>query len=124
MPDRLKVLLDTDIGSDIDDALALAYLLAQPRCELLGITTCTGQPEKRAEMASAICTHAGRPDVPIHAGASQALLVPMRQDQAPQAEALGPWARRSDFPPNTAIEFLRRTIRATRARSRCWPSAR
>jgi hypothetical protein len=28
----LKVLFDTDIGSDIDDAVALAYLLAQPRC--------------------------------------------------------------------------------------------
>ncbi len=42
MPDdaeRLPVLLDTDIGSDIDDAVALAYLLAQPRCELLGVTT-------------------------------------------------------------------------------------
>ncbi len=34
-----KILLDTDIGSDIDDALCLAYLLAQPRCQLLGITT-------------------------------------------------------------------------------------
>jgi inosine-uridine nucleoside N-ribohydrolase len=28
-----KILLDTDIGSDIDDALCLAYLLAQPECE-------------------------------------------------------------------------------------------
>ncbi len=33
-----KVLLDTDIGSDIDDAVCLAYLLAQPECNLLGIT--------------------------------------------------------------------------------------
>ncbi len=32
----IPVLLDTDIGSDIDDAVALAYLLRQPRCELLG----------------------------------------------------------------------------------------
>ena len=29
----VKVLLDTDIGTDIDDALCLAYLLAQPQCE-------------------------------------------------------------------------------------------
>ncbi len=35
----IKLLLDTDIGGDIDDALCLAYLLAQPACELLGITT-------------------------------------------------------------------------------------
>ena len=37
------VLLDTDIGSDIDDALCLAYLLAQPPCTLFGITTATGE---------------------------------------------------------------------------------
>lgn len=30
----VKILLDTDIGSDIDDAVCLAYLLAQPACEL------------------------------------------------------------------------------------------
>ena len=34
-----KVWLDTDIGSDIDDALALAYLLSRADCELVGIST-------------------------------------------------------------------------------------
>ena len=34
------LLLDTDIGSDIDDALCLAYLIAQT--ELLGVTTVFG----------------------------------------------------------------------------------
>ena len=38
----IPVLFDTDIGNDIDDAVALAYLLRQPRCELLGVTTATG----------------------------------------------------------------------------------
>ena len=51
----MKVLLDTDIGSDIDDAICLAYLLAKPACDLLGITTVSGEPEKRAMLASAIC---------------------------------------------------------------------
>ncbi len=35
--DRIPILLDTDIGSDIDDAVALAYLLRQPACELPGM---------------------------------------------------------------------------------------
>jgi inosine-uridine nucleoside N-ribohydrolase len=35
----VKVIPDTDIGSDIDDAVALAWLLANPDCELLGVTT-------------------------------------------------------------------------------------
>ena len=41
-----KILLDTDIGSDIDDAICLAYLLKEPQCELLGITTVCGESEK------------------------------------------------------------------------------
>ena len=44
-----KILLDTDIGSDIDDAVCLAYLLANPKVELLGITTVTGEGEKREQ---------------------------------------------------------------------------
>ena len=64
----VKLILDTDIGSDIDDAVCLAYLLAQPRCELLGITTVSGGPVDRARIASAICTYAGRDDIPILPG--------------------------------------------------------
>jgi inosine-uridine nucleoside N-ribohydrolase len=47
----MKIILDTDIGSDIDDAVCLAYLLAQPECELLGITTVTGEAARRAMLA-------------------------------------------------------------------------
>ncbi|MCY2930842.1 MAG: nucleoside hydrolase [Planctomycetota bacterium] len=108
---REKVLLDTDIGTDIDDAVALAYLLSQERCDLVGITTVTGEPQRRAEMASAMCRHVGRDDIPIHSGAAQAMLIDMSQKTAPQAAALGAWSRRTDFAPNEAVEFLRRTIR-------------
>jgi len=111
MTDKIPVILDTDIGSDIDDALCLSYLLRQPRCELLGVTTVTGQPGKRAMLADAICRRAGRDDVPIHSGCPQPLLTPVRQPRAPQVEALENWPHRSDFEPNTAVEFLRRVIR-------------
>lgn len=106
-----KVLLDTDIGSDIDDAVCLAYLLVQPECELLGITTVTGEAEKRAAMASALCKVAGK-KVPIFPGAETPLLVPQRQTHAPQAAALHKWAHDSDFPRGQAVEFLRQTIRS------------
>ena len=105
------VLLDTDIGSDIDDALALAYLLREERCELVGVTTVSGEAALRAEMVSAICRKAGRGDVPIHSGTEQALLVDIRQKHASQAAALGEWPRERDYPRNTAVEFMRRTIR-------------
>jgi len=106
----IKVILDTDIGSDIDDAVCLAYLLAQPRCELLGITTVTGEVNERARLASALCK-AARKTVPIYPGVDQPLLIAQRQPHAPQAAALGAWAHDTDFPQAEAIEFLRRTIR-------------
>lgn len=34
-----KIILDTDIGDDIDDALALAFALMCGKIELLGVTT-------------------------------------------------------------------------------------
>jgi purine nucleosidase len=108
-----KVLLDTDIGSDIDDAVCLAYLLAQPECELLGITTVTGEAGQRAALASALCQVARR-DIPIFPGAEKPLLVAQQQPHAPQAEALSRWSHR-DFPAgqaSEAVDFLRQTIRA------------
>jgi purine nucleosidase len=106
-----KILLDTDIGTDIDDAVCLAYLLAQPECDLLGITTVTGEAHRRAMLASALCTVAGKP-VPIFPGVEDPLLIPSRQRHAPQADALVRWDHETDFPEGEAIPFLRRTIRA------------
>lgn len=105
-----KILLDTDIGSDIDDAVALAYLLAQPQCNLLGITTVSGEPHRRAAMASAMCRVAGR-DIPIRPGTEPPLLVTARQPLAPQADALVRWPHEADFPHNEAVAFMRKTIR-------------
>ncbi|MCC6625961.1 MAG: nucleoside hydrolase [Chloroflexi bacterium] len=110
-PPPVKLLLDTDIGSDIDDALALAYLLAQPRCELLGITTVSGEPAVRAALASALCRAASR-DVPIYPGTAAPLLVAQRQASVGQAAALDHLPHQTVFPEGEAIDFLQRTIRA------------
>ena len=76
---RAKYLLfDTDIGSDIDDAVCLAYLLANPHCELLGITTVTGNGRDRGRLASALCRAAGK-EIPIYLGAETPLLVEQRR---------------------------------------------
>jgi len=107
----LKLLLDTDIGSDIDDAVCLAYLLANPNCDLLGITTLTGQAEARASLASALCQVAGK-RIPIYPGREEPLLTPQQQPTAPQAAALSRWPHETHFPRGQAVEFLRQTIRA------------
>jgi inosine-uridine nucleoside N-ribohydrolase len=107
----VKVLLDTDIGSDIDDAVCLAYLLANPACDLVGITTVTGEPETRAMMASAMCRVAGR-KIPIFPGCAHPFLVAQKQPQVPQASALPRWPHDTAFPRGQAVEFMRQAIRA------------
>lgn len=57
-----KNLLDTDIGGDIDDAICLAYLLKEPQCDLIGITTVCGEPEKRVAVADAVSRTVGERD--------------------------------------------------------------
>jgi purine nucleosidase len=110
--DPIPLLLDTDIGTNIDDALALAYLLVQRRCELLGITTVTGAPDERARLADAVCRAAGRDDVPIHAGANVPRVIEPEQITVPLAGVLPRWPHRRVFPAETAVDFLRETIRA------------
>ena len=108
----MPILLDTDIGSAVDDAVALAYLLAQPRCELLGITTVSGEPHRRAALAHAVCLAAGREDVPVHVGLESPLLAAPLQPRAPQAEVLPAEALTEYENRPTAVDFLRETIRA------------
>lgn len=105
-----KVLLDTDIGTDIDDAVCLAYLLANPECELMGITTVSAEPIKRAQMASVLCKVAGR-DIPIFPGAAKPLLVPQIFTEAKQKSALSKWDHEKKFPDGEAVRFMRETIR-------------
>ena len=106
----VKVLLDTDIGTDIDDAICLTYLLANPNCDLLGITTVTGEPEKRAMLTSSLCMLAGK-DIPIYPGTAEPLIIEQQQKIAQQAKSLEKWKHRKDFPKGQAIEFIRRIIR-------------
>jgi purine nucleosidase len=105
-----KVLLDTDIGTDVDDAVALAYLLSHPDCELLGITTVTGEAAKRASLASVVCKAAGK-DIPIYPGAEYPMRGEQRQPIAQQAAALPAWPHETHFPLNQAVDFLANTIR-------------
>ena len=109
---KIPVLLDTDIGSDIDDAVALAYLLKKPQCDLVGITTVSGDVQKRAALAEAICHSVGRNHIPIHCGRRDVLIDGPGQPGAPQFEAIAHTHPRLDRPENDAVRFLQHTIRS------------
>ena len=65
---RMKILLDTDIGSDIDDAWALGLLIASPDVELVGVTITDGDTAARAKLACKLLHVSGRDDVPVAVG--------------------------------------------------------
>ncbi|MBZ5542129.1 MAG: nucleoside hydrolase [Acidobacteriia bacterium] len=64
----IPILLDTDIGTDIDDAFALALILRSPELQLLGVTTVSGDTQARARLAAKMLWDAGWPAVQVAAG--------------------------------------------------------
>ncbi len=62
------VIIDTDIGDDIDDAFALALDLRSPELHILGVTTTFGDTELRARLLDRYLAAIGRSDIPVAAG--------------------------------------------------------
>jgi purine nucleosidase len=62
------LILDTDIGTDADDALALALAIRHPEIDLRGVTTVSGDARRRARIARRLLLLAGREDVEVAAG--------------------------------------------------------
>ncbi|HEX4309146.1 MAG TPA: nucleoside hydrolase [Acidobacteriaceae bacterium] len=66
--DREKVIFDTDIGDDIDDAFALALAVSSPRLEVIGVTAAWGDTDLRARLAERLLRTTGHGDIPVSAG--------------------------------------------------------
>ena len=62
------VIIDTDIGDDIDDAFAIGLALQSPELKILGITTAWGNTPLRARLAERFLREAGRADIPVAVG--------------------------------------------------------
>jgi purine nucleosidase len=73
------IILDTDIGTDIDDAIALAQAVRAPALDLRAVTTVYGDVHLRARLARKLLDLLGRPGVPVAAGLGQ----PLTPDRVP-----------------------------------------
>ena len=62
------IIIDTDIGDDIDDAFALAFALNSPELNLKAVTTVFGNVEVRTKLALKLLKTFGRDDVPVATG--------------------------------------------------------
>jgi inosine-uridine nucleoside N-ribohydrolase len=101
----VPVLFDTDIGTDIDDAYALAQILGSPELKLVGVTTVSGDAVARARLAAKLLSVAGRPEIPVYAGTTTAT----------QYMAQCEWAKDFTSPAlheGGGVEFLRAQINA------------
>jgi purine nucleosidase len=67
------MVLDTDIGSDVDDLLALVFILRSRELALQGVTTVYGDTRLRARLAKVVCGMSGHSDVPVIPGAGKPL---------------------------------------------------
>jgi purine nucleosidase len=69
-----RLILDTDIGTDVDDCLALALILGSPELELTAVTVVYGDVDMRARMVLKLLQLRGVQGVPVALGASKPLL--------------------------------------------------
>ena len=103
---RIPVILDTDIGGDIDDAFALALIINSPELELLGVTTVSFDTRAKARLAAKMLWEAGGAwrRVPVYAG----------QASGPQSvEPQTRWAEGFSSPSlhnSGAVDFIRTEI--------------
>ena len=77
------IIIDTDIGFDVDDVWALAFALRCPELDIKLITTATGDTGYRARVVAKMLEIAGREDIPIGVG------IPLDASDKTHAEWLG-----------------------------------
>ncbi len=70
MTNKYKIIIDTDIGDDIDDALAIAYALGSSEFDIQAVTTVYGDVKTRSLLARKLLDRAGRSDIPVGTGAA------------------------------------------------------
>ena len=112
-----KIILDTDIGDDIDDALALAYALMCGEIELLGVTTVFRDTARRAELACCVLEALGRSDIGVYAGLGKPLLDSIAEGRASiaahephQMQALERYPASTRSAARSAVDFIVDTV--------------
>ncbi|WP_158297334.1 nucleoside hydrolase [Paenibacillus antibioticophila] len=78
-----RIVIDTDIGDDIDDALAIVLALNSPELEVAGLTTVYRNTDLRTKLAMQLLQAYKRPDIPVATGIGSPLLAKTDMDSIP-----------------------------------------
>jgi purine nucleosidase len=100
-----KIIIDTDIGDDVDDAFALALAVKSPALQVLGVMTTFGDTEGRAKITDRFLGEVGRTEIPVLTGKATATKNPMSQRKYGD----GGHFRKTSH--GDAVEFLLQQIR-------------
>jgi inosine-uridine nucleoside N-ribohydrolase len=95
---RIPVIIDTDIGDSIDDALALAFALHSPELDVRAVTTVIDNVENKTRLAWKMLGIYNRRDIALAMGAPEPLLDPTMSAASKEFEVL----TRNDVVPDTA----------------------
>lgn len=110
---RQPILIDTDIGDDIDDALALALALKSPEYSLEGVTTVYGDTQLRRQLASHVLKTFGYSDIPVVAGLATPLQSSLHAPSGvPQALVLRDQTHVAPATKLSAPDFIIQTAQA------------
>lgn len=92
--DAQKVIFDTDIGDDLDDAFALALAVSTPKLQVVGITAAWGDTELRARLVARFLDQTGHKGIPIAIGPKTASKSPFTQSRWAEqfSQPAGGWA--------------------------------
>jgi inosine-uridine nucleoside N-ribohydrolase len=94
------VIIDTDIGDDIDDVLAVGLALSSPELKILGITSAWGDTALRARLLDRLLCETGRTDIPVAVGIE-------KHGPGQGAFSQARWAERQPEKSHTAaVDFL------------------
>ncbi len=66
--EKMKIIFDTDLAGDIDDAFAHALVQVSPEFEALGITVCDGATDRRAKVSCRMLHECGQESIPVAVG--------------------------------------------------------
>jgi inosine-uridine nucleoside N-ribohydrolase len=97
-----RIIIDTDIGDDIDDVFAVDLALVSPELNILGISAAWGDTALRGRMLDRIMCETGRTGIPIQIG------IPTKSSTA---FSQAPWAKEGIARPHgDAVSFLLKQI--------------
>ena len=95
---KIPIILDTDIGDSIDDAMALAFALRSPELDIRAVTTVIDDVESKTRLAWRMLGIFNRRDIALAMGATEPLLDPVMATSSKEFEVL----TRNDTIPDSA----------------------